>query len=572
MRIKTAFLDKITLSKSFYLIIILLFIAFNSLAFFIRIRLDLTEEHRYTLSKSSQNILKQIPHPIDISLLLTGDLPVEFRKLSIAIKDILDEMNYYAQGKLHYYNRDPFNLTDSSKSRFLDSCYQLGLRSTNIEKKLANNSKNQQMVMPGAILRYANRQIGINFLSEHLVNSIHSLSDAEALLEYKLAYAIDRLINPRPPMIAYATGHGEPLDIHSLDMFQILGRSYIVDTLNLRTAPFIPQKFSTLIIVHPNRVFSELEKIKIDQFLLRGGSLFIATNYNQASLEFLQRNPRFTAQIQPLNLEDLLFQYGARIEYNLLLDANSDRLPVQVGWLGERPQFELIPFPYFPLLEPNGKHPITQKLDLVRSNFPSSIEIIQQPQVQVTTLLSSSKLSRKQGIPSLVSWEGIAHIPANKLGFYRDQSLPVSLLLEGKFPAYSQGRLREAIRQTFPDSFNLLVQAERMGKIILCSDDNLCLNEISMQDGPLEMGMNPYTKYKFGNSGFFENCLDYLSSKNSLISTRNKISILRRLDQKILEKEKNFYTWLNLIIPILISLCVYIVYQIFRYRKYRYLR
>lgn len=111
-----------------------------------------------------------------------------------------------------------------------------------------------------------------------------------------------------------------------------------------------------------------------------------------------------------------------------------------------------------------------------------------------------------------------------------------------------------------------------MGKIILCSDDNLCLNEISMQDGPLEMGMNPYTKYKFGNSGFFENCLDYLSSKNSLISTRNKISILRRLDQKILEKEKNFYTWLNLIIPILISLCVYIVYQIFRYRKYRYLR
>lgn len=572
MRIKTAFLDKITLSKSFYLIIILLFIAFNSLAFFSRIRLDLTEEHRYTLSKSSQNILKQIPHPIDISLLLTGDLPVEFRKLSIAIKDILDEMNYYAHGKLHYYNRDPFNLTDSSKSRFLDSCYQLGLRSTNIEKKLANNSKNQQMVMPGAILRYANRQIGINFLSEHLVNSIHSLSDAEALLEYKLAYAIDRLINPHPPMIAYATGHGEPLDIHSLDMFQILGRSYIVDTLNLRTAPFIPQKFSTLIIVHPNRGFSELEKIKIDQFLLRGGSLFIATNYNQASLEFLQRNPRFTAQIQPLNLEDLLFQYGARIEYNLLLDANSDRLPVQVGWLGERPQFELIPFPYFPLLEPNGQHPITQKLDLVRSNFPSSIEIIQQPQVQVTTLLSSSKLSRKQGIPSLVSWEGIAHIPANKLGFYRDQSLPVSLLLEGKFPAYSQGRLRETIRQAFPDSFNLLVQAERMGKIILCSDDNLCLNEISMQDGPLEMGMNPYTKYKFGNSGFFENCLDYLSSKNSLISTRNKISILRRLDQKILEKEKNFYTWLNLIIPILISLCVYIVYQIFRYRKYRYLR
>lgn len=572
MRINPNFWNKVILSKSFYLLLLSLFILVNSLAFLSRTRIDITEEHRYTLSEASKQILKKIPHPITISLLLAGQLPVEFRKLSISIKDILAEMNYYANGKLLYHSQNPFSLADSLRSNFLDSCYRLGLRTTNVEKRLANNSKQRQMVLPGAILQYANRKIAINFLAERLVNSVQSLSDAEALLEYKLIYAIDKLINPQPPMIAYATGNGEPLDIHTIDMFNILGRNYIVDTINLHSAKLIPQQFSTLVIVRPNRAFSELEKIKIDQFVMRGGNLFLALNYNQASLDFLQQKRGFTAQIKPLNLEDLLFQYGLRLEYNLLLDANSDRLPVQVGWLGNKPQFELIPFPYFPLLEPNGQHPITQKLDLIRSTFPSSIEIIPQPQIQTKILLSSSNLARRQGIPSLVSWEGIAHIPNNKMNFYKEKNLPVSVLVEGKFNSYSNGRLRAITKQNFPDSLTLLNQAKKAGKIILCSDENLCLNEVSRQKGPFEMGTNQFTQYKFGNSTFFENCLDYLSNPHSLISTRNKISILRRLDQKILEKEKSFYAWINLLVPSLISLFAYIIYQIFRYRKYKYLR
>lgn len=574
MQTKEKLAEKLIKGKGFYLLILALFTICNIVAFHSRVRVDLTEEHKFTLSPISKRILAQIPQTVDISILLEGELPVEFRKLSIAINDILTEMNYYARGKLHYHGKDPFALADSLQSKFLDTCYRLGLRSTNVEKRLTNSSRRRQMVLPGAILQYANRRIGINFLSEHLVNSVQSLSDAEALLEYKLMYAIEKLINPNPPQIAYATGHGEPLNLNTVDMFNTLARSYIVDTINLKTAPLIPERFTTLLIIHPDKPFSEVEKIKIDQFVMRGGRLFLALNYQQARLEFLQKSRAFTAQIQPLNLEDLLFQYGARLEYNLLLDANADQLPVQVGWLGEKPQFELIPFPYFPLLEAKDKHPITQKLDLIRSNFPSSIELIKQDQVQATVLLSSSNLSRRQGLPSIISWDNIAQIPANKVAFFQEKFLPVSVLLEGKFNSYTQGRLSALNRQNFPDTFHFLneMQGNKRGKIILCSDANLCLNEVSRQRGPFEMGTNPYTQYKFGNSAFFANCLDYLSNPNSLISSRNKISILRRLDPKRLETEKNFYAWLNLLVPILLSLSAYIVYQVLRYRKYKYLR
>src|SRR6185436_9797513 len=108
-----------------------------------------------------------------------------------------------------------------------------------------------------------------------------------------------------------------------------------------------------------------------------------------ASLDSLQRSEgSFIAFDMGLNLDDLLFKYGVRISPDLVQDLNCANIPTAFGEMGGKPQIQLVPFPYFPLLGNNGlNHPISKNLDYVMSQFPSSIDTVRAPGITKTPIL-----------------------------------------------------------------------------------------------------------------------------------------------------------------------------------------
>lgn len=559
--------------RFWYIYLLGVFVFVNVLALRVRGRIDCTDDKRFSLSAASKAVLSAIEHPIRVRVLLSGKLPAEFEKLRLSLDDLLRQMNYYAHNHLLIeYDQSLLSAKDSVRNRLFDSAYRLGLRATNVEKRSADGrSAHRQSVLPGAIVSYQGRTIGVNFLSESLVNSPQSLLRAEALLEYKIVSAVDKLIHPVAPLVAYATGNGEPLGITTVDFFRLLAKNYRVDTLNLQMVSTIPDRVKTLVIVRPSVAFSHKQKIVLDQFVLRGGSVLVALDAVQADMGRLRDARQFVALPVSADLEEWLFGYGVRVNHNMILDLRADRFPVQVGWNGKNPQFELVSFPYVPLLEPNPHHPITKSLDLVVSRFPSSLDTIIQPGITKTVLLTTSELSKKQPTPSVVSWELLENLPQLGSAAFSDRSVPVAVLLEGKFPSYlSQKAIKPSLIGTSADTTHWLTTAQKRGKIIVIADADIVLNEYSTNRGPFEMGMNPFTHYMFANSVFVKNALSYLSDDHALIQARTKDFAVRLLDKKKVIKRRDAVQFVNIFLPIGGIVLFFAVYNVVRYRRYRY--
>ncbi len=557
--------------KHAWLILLLGVIALQYGTSYINIKIDCTEEKRYTLSPASQQLLERIQEPITVKILMENDLPVEFKKLKNSVTELLDRMNIYAHHLIRYELMDPLSISnDSLKNKFLDTLYALGIRPTNVNKRKGKNgTQEKKVVFPAAIIQSKNKIFGISFLSETLINNIESLNNAEALLEYKLTSAIEKITQTQKPFIAYAVGHQEPLDYRVRDLFNTLYPHYNFDTLNLKTCAFVNhKKYDLLLIVKPLATFSDEEKLKIDQFVLHGGKAFFILDNVFAEMQNLQEQKQMVAQNLNLQLDDLLFHYGARLDYNLLQDLQCDRLPIQVGWNGDKPQFELLPWYYFPLLIPNDEHPITKNLDLIESNFVSSISMNQNNKINKTALLHSSQQTKKQGTPSLISFETLKENATTSA--FQFSFLPTAVLLESVYHSLYANRLTDDMKMKYEQASQNKIRTESLNKdkIIVVADADVVLNPITQKEGPLMMGMNPYTKFQFANKVFFENCLEYLLSTSNIIENRNKNFTLRLLNKKKIEEEASFWAWCNLLMPIFLTLFFYFIYAAWRWKKY----
>jgi len=79
--------------KALGIIVLLVFINLVATQFFKRI--DFTSDGRYTLAKSSLDLVKTIDKPLVIKVFLTGDLPSEFNRLQTEARYILEEFKAY---------------------------------------------------------------------------------------------------------------------------------------------------------------------------------------------------------------------------------------------------------------------------------------------------------------------------------------------------------------------------------------------------------------------------------------------------------------------------------------------
>jgi ABC-2 type transport system permease protein len=398
------------------------------------------------------------------------------------------------------------------------------------------------------------------------------LNTAEALMEFKFADAINKMAQPSKPMIAYSAGNGElgPNDIRTYDLFNYtLKKDYNVFTFNLISQPAIPDTFTTLMIVKPTLAFSDEEKLKIDQFVMGGGKLLLFIDKLEAELDSLKSmSNQVVAYDRNLQLTDLLYRYGARINSDLVMDLQCDFLPFVTNG---KDQMDYLHWNYFPLFETKSNHVINKNLGLVAGQFVNSIDTVEAEGIKKTVLLSSSSNSRTIATPALIS--GAENINAPEDENFKKANIPVAVLLEGKFRSLFANRLSQAMRDSLA-KYNLPFANQSLidNKVIVVSDGDMVLNAVSKGE-PIPMGMNRYTtgtqyQYEFANRDFLQNCLDYLINPSGLAEAKGKSYTLRLLDKKKTEAQKNRWQAINIALPVLLVCLFAFVYQWRRKRKY----
>ena len=540
---------------------------------FVHFRLDLTAEKRFTLSSSTRAMLRELDEPVRVTVFLEGDMPAGFRKLSNSTRELLGDFKEYAGANLVVrFQKIGEGLEGDAKAQYLDSMARLGLRPYTIRVQVKKEEASEdRTIVPGALIEYKGRAKAVNLLSGIAGESIgfDVINRAENLLEYNFAAPMEQIIREETPLVGYLLGNGE-LQSQQIKQFmeQIVLPNYRLVPLPIDSFFAIPPAMDALIILKPTLPFSDRQKIKIDQYVMNGGKVIWLIDRLYAEMDSLMRSQGdFVAFDRNLNLDDLLFRYGVRIQPDLIQDLQCDKIPLVVGSMGDQPQIELADWYYFPLLQPSAANPIAKNLNLISSKFPHSIDTISTEKNQKTILLSSSAGTRVLQTPAVISLNSVK--TREDLEAFSQGSKPVAVLMEGAFQSLYKNRISKELR----DSMELLAKQPFQDQIssnqmIVIADADIAMNPVTQEQGPLEMGANPYSNETYGNREFMLNCMEYLINPSGILETRGKDFTLRLLDARKSEEQKGIWQMINLAVPLLLVLLFGVLFQFLRRRAF----
>ena len=561
-----------------------LFIAVIYLSSLFFYRVDLTAEKRYSLTTATKTLLKEVDSIITIQVFLTGELPADYKKLSIATKDLLDEFKSLSGNLIRVsFEKPGENISnDTAKIVFYDSLAKLGVvfeRSEMVSSK--TEKETNQLIIPSALVSYRKGQkpIVVDLRSSRKVYVITdnqkedveaTRNAAEALLEYKFSNAIDKLTRKYVPTVAYAVGNGEPIDLTVNDLGESLRNEYRLAVFDLKKGYPDAAMIDALMIVKPILPFTDEDKLKLDQYVMNGGHIIWFIDKLHAELDSLMRSQaQYTAFDRGLELDDILFKYGVRINPDLVQDLNCSKLPIVIGKNADgSPKMQRLSWPYYPFLASHNGNPVTKNLDRVLPIFPSSIDTVKAPGIRKTILLATDSSSRRISSPAIVAINSVQG--DEDLRTFNQSYIPVAVLLEGKFSSLFTNRIGKEVMDSVQKITGkpFLGTAIKEGKQIVVSDADIVTNYVSNTSGPLPMGLLPLENYRFANREFFLNSMDYLVSNNNLFESRNKDFVLRLLDKKKVAEQKTTWQFINIVSPIVVVIFAGLFFQWRRKRKY----
>ncbi|MFL5808309.1 MAG: gliding motility-associated ABC transporter substrate-binding protein GldG [Flavisolibacter sp.] len=569
-----------------WLALVLGLILVNYIASKAHSRYDLTEEKRYSLTATTHNLLKTIDNDLDIEVFLKGDLPAQFRKLSTVSQEFLSTLREVNPSRVHYRFIDPLDEADDNR-KWGDSLQSLGATPINLSVQVKAGQQSN-ILYPYALIHFNGQTELVNlFQTSRRDITVSELNNAEAMMEYQFVKTIDRMLHPDKPLVAYAIGNKEPTGANVFSLRQTIDPTTVPQNINqyfnpadkskyqlvlfnLATQPSIPDTFKVLVIVKPDSAFNDAEKLKIDQYLMRGGKVMWFIDNLYAEPDSLSIKSQLIAYDRNLYLQDLLFHFGVRINPDLVMDLQCDVLPFVVGGSRADPQYEFLKWNYYPLFGSRNNHIINKNLGLVAGRFVNSIDTTESEGIRKTFLLQSSSNSRTITTPALISPNENRNAPEDAL--FRKDGIPVAVLLEGTFSSFFKSRIPKAQKDSLQQYGGFRENSSDEAKMIVVADGDIVLNDVS-SNGPLPMGMNLFTlekqpEYLLANRDFLLNSLEYLTSKTSIIQTRNKEIVLRLLDMKKVESEKTKWQFITIALPILLVIIFGLIYQ--QIRRYRF--
>ncbi len=607
-------MKKLFASSYGWAVLLLLLILINTAALWFPVRLDMTAEKKYSLSAPTRSLLKQLKEPVTIDVFLKGDFPAVFRKLQSSTNDLLTEMKSYAGNNLKIrfvdatsfipeevqvqlfnqyadslrmlgYNVDsvltinPALRGEMMQQMVADSLKSLGILPYTLQVQQKENESSQRTIFPSALVRFNNRVIPVDLLSGKpeysrdpltgrlKLDEAKSITNAEALLEFKFAEAIEKIQRKQKPYIGYMIGNGEPMGPETYDIVQTLEPDYNFSIFDPNANPVIPKEFAAIMIVKPAKPFSDSVKMKLDQYLMQGGKILWFVDMLHAEKDSLVVVARTLAYDRNLNLDDLLFKYGVRINRDLLqnLPPDCDFSKLVVGVAGGQPQLADVPFNYYPLLSTSPANPITKNLEPVLGQFVNTLDTVKAEGVTKTILLYSSENAKTVSTPAIVSLEELKTIENTSL--YQKKNIPVGVFLEGSFSSFYANRASAEMRNYFQQHYGSFKPSSEVTQQLIVGDGDLVLNPFTTKE-PFAMGFSRVQEHTYSNRSFLQNTLQYMTGNTAIIALRNKDVALRLLNAEKLENEKLKWQLINIAVPLLLLVLGGWIFSFWRKRAY----
>ena len=587
---------KVNVSRNIALRILLyalVLVVFNFMANEFYFRLDLTKEKRYTLSPSSVGLLNKLDDDLYVTIFLDGDLPIEYKQLQSATRDILNEYRLASDGKIKFDFEDILADKDiKEKEAILKDIFQKGLQIEQPDVR-PDEAPTQKYILPSGIVFYKGKEYPINLLKRQFGKSLEvEINNSIELLEYEIGTAIRKGLSGKSIKVALSSGHGELSSTQTADIANSLSEFYSLDRINLNLTDSNcyknfasdvvnnPQKpvfsilveglinqlksYRGLIIAKPTLEFTEPEKYVLDQYVMNGGKIIFLVENLLAEMDSVAKYGQVMTVNHSHNLDDILFQYGVKVKPNLVQDIQCHGIPA-INQQTNRPGFW--PWIFYPLFSAVDDNPVSRNLENVWGRYCSTIDTTSRKTLKKTVLLRSSPQSRVAANPVLISLDILKNRqdPSN----FRNGNQISAVLVEGEF--ISPFRHRDGVKRSFDLPFSESIEQNSM---IVISDGDLIRNQVSSDGRVYPLGYDKFaskqfsTPVEFANKKFFLNCVDYLCDENNLIEVRSKEVILRLLDKSKLKNEKLFWQSFNMILPILIILIFGFVNSFYRKRRW----
>ena len=539
-------------------------------SYLIHWRIDLTEESRYSLSEGTEGLLDQLDEPLLVKIYLEGEFPAGFERLKLESRYMLEEWSA-RNGNVFFEFINPNQVENAQEFK-----NQLATKGINAVQ-LQVSSKNGQSVLnvfPAAILSYREKEEVAILLEDVMVfDPAEQVNVSIQQLEFNLARSLSALLQDEKPKVAMITGHGELSALQTAGIGMALSEHYTVERFSTQTYKALPNgepdiedlirrlnTFELAIIAKPTKAFSELDKYFLDQYAMGGGHLMWFIDGVHAEMDSLSYGPDFLAYPTyfDLNITDLLFKYGVRVNTDLIQD-------VRCAGINDRRNVN--PWVYFPLFGATD-HPSVANLNAIKGEFSSSLDTLEAPGIKKTALLQSSSNAKRVPAPHTVSLEALYNRPDPRS--FNQSDLLSGILLEGVFEsAYANRIAPKAAGASLPQ-----LKQSNPTSMAVFSDGDLIRNQVNLinpelpRGQPMPLGFDQYTNIQYGNDDLVLNIVDYMLDDRGLMDTRTRDVKLRLLDQQKISSNASFWKFLNVAFPEFLLLLAALLFNLIRRKKY----
>lgn len=545
-------------------IVFLAIIVINLISNFFFKRFDLTQDKRYTLSETTLNIIKEVESPLYIEVYLEGNFPPEFKRLQNETKQLLEEFTAYNSNIIFNF-KNPIEKEETRVEK-MKEFYAKGMQplSITVEDK---GKQSQEVVFPWAQATYGDKFTKVALLKNLMgASTEQKVISSVQHLEFGFAEAINKISKEKQKKIAVIKGNGELIEPFMADFLRTVKESYYIGPFTLDSVAKQPtqtlealKKYDLAVIAKPTEAFTEEEKQVLDQFIMNGGKTLWLVDAVSADMDSLYNETgTILAAQRELNLTDMFFKYGIRINPLLVKDEYATPIKLASGNQGSETQMQEYSWKFSPFVYPTSTNPIVKNMEGIKFEFASPIEILKND-IKKTVLLSSSEYSKTIGTPSPISLDMVTEETTPE-EYEGKGLLPVAVLMEGKFKSAYQNRI-------LPFKDNSFQATGKDNKMIVISDGDVIKNQLD-KGVPLELGFDKWTNQLYGNKEFLMNCVNYLLDDNGLINIRSKDVDLPLLNKEEVYKNYSMAQMITVGLPIVILAIFGFLFTFLRKRKY----
>jgi len=542
--------------------VIVAVVVINLLASFVYTRFDLTEDKRYTLSDPAVKVAQKFETPVIVDVLLDGNIPAEFSKLKAETIQLLRSFGS-KNSNIKYNLVDPLEDSENPQET-VAQLQSLGLQPANVTVE-ENGKVSNELVFPWAMVNFNDQTVKVPLLKNKLGSTAEDrINNSVQQLEYAFADAFTKLSIEEKKSVAVIKGNGELDDIFIADYLTTIRDYYNIGAITLDSVATNSQNvfdqlkgFDLAIIAKPTEAFTDQEKYVMDQYMVQGGkSIWMVDQVNMEMDSIYAGGGEAIAVPRDLNLKDLFFKYGVRINPVLVNDLYFTQIVLASGE-GNDSQYNPLPWLYYPMVFSQNNHPINTNIESVRLQFTSPMDVLEND-YRKTILLQSSPLSKTDGIPRVVSLDMINQQPDRET--YNNGNLPLAVLIEGNFTSMYKNRVKPLKLQ------NTLEEGPE-NKMIVISDGDVIKNQLR-NGRPLELGYDKWSNSFYGNKEFLVNSTNYLLDNTGLINIRNKKVSIPLLDVKKIAEQKTKWQLINIGLPVVLTLLFGLFFSYYRKQKF----